>query len=65
MINSVQKKALRNYRRLLANRRGARFDGVGEPPRKGGILAMLRRSPLVGAYLNLVRSRGTGRKVDL
>jgi hypothetical protein len=37
----------------------------GEPPRKGGILAALRRSPLVGADLNLTRSRGAGRKIDL
>lgn len=37
----------------------------GEPPRKGGILAALRRSPLVGADLDLPRSRETGRKVDL
>lgn len=38
---------------------------AGEPPKKGGILAALRRSPLVGADLNLARSRETGRKVDL
>jgi hypothetical protein len=37
----------------------------GDPPKKGGILAALRRSPLVGADLNLARSRETGRKVDL
>lgn len=37
----------------------------GEPPRIGGILAALRRSPLVGADLNLARSHETGRKVDL
>lgn len=37
----------------------------GEPPRKGGILAALRGSPLVGADLDLTRSRGPGRKVDL
>ena len=28
---------------------------AGEPPRKGGILAALRRSPLVGAGLDLAR----------
>jgi hypothetical protein len=37
----------------------------GESPRKGGILAALRRSPLVGADLDLSRSREGGRKVDL
>ena len=37
----------------------------GEPPRKGGILSALRRSPLVDADLNLKRPVITGRKVDL
>jgi len=37
----------------------------GEPPKKGGILAALRRSPLVGADLDLARSHEAGRKVDL
>ena len=36
-----------------------------EPLKKGGILAALRRSPLAGADLNLVRPRIDGRKVDL
>ncbi len=38
---------------------------TGEPPEKGGILAALRRSPLVGADLNLTRLRDDGRKVDI
>jgi hypothetical protein len=29
---------------------------AGEPPRKGGILAALRHSPLVGAELDLTRA---------
>jgi hypothetical protein len=33
---------------------------ASEPPRKGAILAALRRSPLVGGDLNLTRSRGMG-----
>jgi hypothetical protein len=37
----------------------------GEAGKKGGILAALRRSPLVGADLNLDRPRIDGRKVDL
>lgn len=36
----------------------------GEPPRKGGVLAALRRSPLVGADLDLARPRDEGRKVE-
>jgi hypothetical protein len=38
---------------------------AGQPPRKGGILEALRRSPLVGADLDLKRSHEQGRKVDL
>ena len=38
---------------------------AGEPPRKGGILAALRRSPLVGADLDLRRPRTSGRKVAI
>jgi hypothetical protein len=38
---------------------------AGEPPSKGGILKALRRSPLVGADLDLARSREPGRKVAL
>jgi hypothetical protein len=37
----------------------------GEPPKKGGILAALRRSPLVGEELKLERSRDKAREVDL
>lgn len=37
----------------------------GEAPKKGGILAALRRSPLVGADLNLDRARSVGRKVEI
>ena len=38
---------------------------TGEPPRKGGILEALRRSPLVGVDLDLNRPREAGRKIDL
>lgn len=37
----------------------------GSAPAKGGILAALRRSPLVGADLDIRRARETGRPVDL
>jgi hypothetical protein len=36
-----------------------------EPPKKGDILDALRRSPLVGADLDLKRPVAPGRKVDL
>jgi len=38
---------------------------AGEPPKRGGILAALRRSPMAGADLDLTRPREEGRKVDL
>jgi hypothetical protein len=38
---------------------------AGEPPRTGGILAALRRSPLVGADLDLQRAREDGRHVEI
>jgi hypothetical protein len=37
----------------------------GEPGEAGGIVAALRRSPLVGADLDLTRPHEEGRKVDL
>ena len=37
----------------------------GEPPKTGGILAALRRSPLVGVDLALERPFDPGREVDL
>jgi hypothetical protein len=36
-----------------------------EPPKTGGILAALRRSPLVDADLDLARAREEGRGIDL
>ncbi len=38
---------------------------AGEPPKKGGIVAALRRSPLVGADLDVTRPREAGRIVEI
>lgn len=38
---------------------------AGEPPRKGGIVAALRRSPLVGAEVAPARRFEPGRKLGL
>lgn len=38
---------------------------AGEPPPRGGVLAALRRSPLVGADLDLSRPNDDGRQADL
>jgi hypothetical protein len=37
----------------------------GETPKKGGIFAALRRSPLVGADFDITRVVTRGRKIDL
>lgn len=38
---------------------------VSIAPKRGGILAALRRSPLVGAELEIVRPFETGREIEL
>ncbi len=50
-----------------ASRLRATFNQTiaGESPKKGGILAALRRSPLVGADLDLDRPREEGRKIEI
>ena len=42
----------------------ARAPVAGEPPKPGGILSALRRSPPVGAGPDSLRPRVEGRKVD-
>lgn len=73
MTNTLLKRAIRKYRDRLARRlaengseatrirAAVRPSIADEPPRKGGILEALRRSPLVGADLDLARSRETDR----
>jgi hypothetical protein len=46
-------------------RNALRSTIADEPAQKGGILNALRRSPLVGADLNIVRSTSDHRKVRL
>ena len=100
MGDTSQRRAIKNYRKRLAERGLARFevlgrdsdrelirslakhlaeDGpeaerlraevskriAGQPPRRGGILEALRRSPLGGADAIPGRSVEAGRKVDL
>jgi hypothetical protein len=67
----------RDLIRLLARRlaengpesarlRAALNDTInGGPPKKGGIVAALRRSPLVGADIEIARHREEGREIDL
>lgn len=65
LIRSLAKRLARNDAEAGRIRASISRSVAGEPPKKGGILAALRRSPLVGAGLDLRRSREPGRKVDL
>jgi hypothetical protein len=65
LIRTLAKRLAQNDAEATRIRADVRRKVSGEPPKKGGILAALRRSPLVGADLALGRSSETGRKVDL
>ena len=61
LIRSLAKRLAHDAKRIRA---AVSRTIASERPKKGGILAALRRSPLVGADLNLARSHEAGRKVD-
>jgi hypothetical protein len=65
LIRSLAKRLAENDPDAARIRATVSQTIAGEPPQKGGILAALRRSPLVGANLNLDRPRELGRKVDV
>jgi transposase len=65
LIRSLAKRLTENDPEAARIRAAVRQTIGGEPPAKGGILAALRASPLVGVELNLSRSHEAGRKVDL
>jgi hypothetical protein len=65
LIRSIARKLAEDTPEAAELRTAVSRSISGEPPRKGGILAALRRSPLVGAELDLTRAREEGRKVKL
>jgi hypothetical protein len=65
LIRSIARKLAEDTPEASELRTAVSKSISGEPPRKGGILAALRRSPLVGAELDLTRAREEGRKVKL
>ena len=65
LIRSLAKRLPGNDSDSARIRATVRRTISAEPPKKGGILAALRRSPLVGADLDLKRPVTRGRKVDL
>ena len=65
LIRSLARRLADNGPDSARIRATVRRTVAGEPPNTGGILSALRRSPLVGADLNLKRPVVAGRKVDL
>jgi len=65
LIRTLARRLAENGHEAQETRAAVKKVISGEPPRKGGIVAALRRSPLVGADLDLVRPRETGRKIRL
>jgi hypothetical protein len=65
LIRSIARRLAEDNAEASRLRAAVTSSIAGEPPRKGGILAALRRSPLVGADLDLARVREGGRKVEI
>ncbi|MBB2972698.1 hypothetical protein FHU14_003223 [Mesorhizobium sp. RMAD-H1] len=65
LIHSLARRLAEDGPEAEQARQAVKALVAGEPPKPGGILAALRRSPLVGADLDFSRPREEGRKVDL
>lgn len=65
LIRSVAKRLAEDGPEAERLRAAVSQGLADQPPRKGGILEALRRSPLVGAYAAPGRPSEPGRKVDL
>ena len=65
LIRSLAKRLAGDAPDSARIRATVRLTIAGDQPRKGAILDALRRSPLVGADLDLSRPSTPGRKVDL
>ena len=65
LIRSVAKRLAKDGQDAAAMRAILHRSVAGKPSEKGRILDALRRSPLIGADLDLARPRESGRKVEL
>jgi hypothetical protein len=65
LIRSLAKRLAGDSPDATQIRAAIRRTISGEEPKKGGILSALRRSPLVGADLDLRRPMTAARSVDL
>jgi hypothetical protein len=64
LIRSLAKRLAEDDPEAVRIRAAVSRTIAGESPTKGGILATLRCSPLVGADLRFARSHEAGRKLD-
>jgi hypothetical protein len=64
LIRSLARRLAEDTPEAIALRAAVSKSMAGGAPLKSGILAALRRSPLVGADLDLNRPHETGRPVD-
>jgi hypothetical protein len=65
LIRSLARRLAEDTPEASELRETVRRSITGEPPKKGGIMAALRRSPLVDADIDLTRPREEGRKVEI
>jgi hypothetical protein len=65
LIRSLARRLSEDTPEALELRATVTKSIAGDASQSGGILAALRRSPLVGAELDLSRPYGEGRKVNL
>lgn len=65
LIRSLARHLAENGPKAGTIRSSLRHSIAAEPRKAGGILAALRRSPLVGTELSLDRPENAGRAVDL
>ncbi|MGX5805149.1 hypothetical protein ACWGS9_28455 [Bradyrhizobium sp. Arg314] len=65
LIRSIARRLSEDTREASELRATVSKSIAGEPSQPGGILAALRRSPLVGADLDVSRPHEEGRELDL
>jgi hypothetical protein len=65
LIRALARRLAENDPEASRLRMAVQQNIAGGPPKKGGILAALRSSPLVGADLDLTRTKEFGRKVEI
>jgi hypothetical protein len=65
LIRTLARRLAENDDDASRIRATVRSSMSSDAPKRGGILAALRRSPLVGADLKITRPATHGRKVDL